>query len=164
MRSHAILSRLVIAVVLAAVWILLLNDFSVGGALLGLILGFSVPLFTRAFWPEAPRVRRFGRAVAYVLLVMGDIVVANIQVAYLILFKRNSDLRPRFIAIPLDLRPPEAIAILAGTITLTPGTVSCDLSADGRSLLVHGLNIVAEDTAVAGIKHRYEARLKEIFS
>ncbi len=47
---------------------------------------------------------------------------------------------PRYVTVPLDLTTPEAIAVLAGTITMTPGTVSADLSADGRALLVHCLD------------------------
>ena len=65
--------------------------------------------------------------------------------------------------IPLELRSPEAITALAGTISLTPGTVSCDLSADGRSLLVHCLDAPDAEEAVRQMKERYEARLMEIF-
>jgi multicomponent K+:H+ antiporter subunit E len=65
--------------------------------------------------------------------------------------------------VPLEIRAPEAITTLASTITLTPGTVSSDLSDDGRSLLVHCLDAPDGDEVVAQIKQRYEARLKEIF-
>jgi multicomponent K+:H+ antiporter subunit E len=66
--------------------------------------------------------------------------------------------------VPLDIRVPEGIATLAGTITMTPGTVSSDLSADGKALLVHGLHVPDEDDTIATIKSRYEARLLEIFA
>jgi multicomponent K+:H+ antiporter subunit E len=59
---------------------------------------------------------------------------------------------------------PEAITMLAGTITLTPGTVSADLSDEGHSLLVHVLHTEDPDAVRDDIKSRYEARLKEIFS
>jgi multicomponent K+:H+ antiporter subunit E len=67
------------------------------------------------------------------------------------------------VTVPLELRSPEAITVLAGTITMTPGTVSCDLSADGRSLLVHCLDAPDAEEAVRQMKARYEARLMEIF-
>lgn len=152
-----------LSLVLAAVWVLLLNSFDLGGIVLGLLLGFLVPLLTSIFWPSPPRLRSYPKAIAYFLLVLWDIVVANIQVAYLILFRPAKQLRSRFITVPLDLRSPEALTVLAGTITMTPGTVSCDFSADQRSLLVHCLDIADEAAAVADIKQRYEARLKEIF-
>ena len=153
----------ILSLALAVVWVLLLNDFSLGSFLFGLILGWLIPLFTSAYWPGVPRVRRPLKIAAYGLLVLYDIVVANLEVAYLILFKRNADLKSRFFVVPLDLRTPEAVAILAGTITMTPGTVSCDLSSDGGSPLVHGLNVPDPDAAAAAIKGRYESRLKEIF-
>ncbi|MCH2394433.1 Na+/H+ antiporter subunit E [Oceanibaculum sp.] len=153
----------IMVLILTLLWMVLLNDFSVGGLVLGVILGIGITLLTSRLWPGAPRIASYPKAFAYFFLVLWDIVVANVQVAGLILFKRNADLKPDFISIPLDIRTPEAITLLAGTITMTPGTVSCDLSADGRSLLVHGLNIEDAPAAIADIKKRYEARLKEIF-
>lgn len=158
-----LLPQPLLSLVLAAIWILLLNSFDLGGIVLGLLLGFAVPLLTGVFWPSPPRLRSYPKAFAYLALVLWDIVVANLQVAYLILFRPAGQLRSRFITVPLDLRSPEAITMLAGTITMTPGTVSCDFSADQRSLLVHCLDIGDEAAAVADIKQRYEARLKEIF-
>jgi multicomponent K+:H+ antiporter subunit E len=84
-------------------------------------------------------------------------------VAYLILFRRNADLQSRFITMPIDLRTPEAITVLAGTITMTPGTLSADLSTCGRALLIHCLHAPDPDAVIAEIKQRYEGRLKEIF-
>lgn len=103
------------------------------------------------------------RAVGFLLIVVFDVVVANIQVAYLILFRRPDQLRSRWIAVPLDLTSPEAITVLTGTITLTPGTVASDLSADGRTLLVHCLDVDNEAALVRQIKERYERRIKTIF-
>ena len=75
----------------------------------------------------------------------------------------SSELRTRWVSVPLELSSPEAITVLAGTVTVTPGTVSCDLSADGRYLLVHCLDAPDTEQIVREIKTRYEARLKEIF-
>ncbi len=152
-----------LTLVLTLVWMLLLNDFSVGGFVLGFVLGIVIPLITSQFWPARPRIRAYGRAFVYALIVIWDIAVANVQVARLILFRRAASLHTRWIVIPLELRSPEAITVLAGTITMTPGTVSCDLSADGRALLVHCLDAPDADEAVRQIKDRYERRLKEIF-
>ena len=99
----------------------------------------------------------------YVLIVLWDIVVANVVVAWLILFRRTRDLQPRWIAVPLELRKPEAITVLAGTITLTPGTLSADMSAEGHYLLVHCLHAPDPDAVRDEIKKRYERRLLEIF-
>jgi multicomponent K+:H+ antiporter subunit E len=150
--------------ILTGFWIFLVNDFSLGVLTLGLILGIVVPLYTTRFWARPPRLASLPKATAYFFLVLWDIVVANVQVAYWILFWRNDQLQPRFFTVPLDIRTPEAIATLAGTITMTPGTLSSDLSADGRALLIHGLHVPDVADAVATIKSRYEARLLEIFA
>jgi multicomponent K+:H+ antiporter subunit E len=148
---------------LVTMWMLVLNEASLGGFLLGLGFGTLVPLFTAPFWPERPAVRYGRPLIAYVLLVIGDIIVANFHVARLILFRRNRDMRSCWLSIPLDLQSAEAITVLAGTISLTPGTVSADISTDGCHLLVHALDTGEPEAEVARIKARYESRLMEIF-
>ena len=64
---------------------------------------------------------------------------------------------------PLDLVEPESITVLAGTITMTPGTLTAEIAADGHSLLVHCLHAPDPDGVRDDIKARYERRLKEIF-
>ena len=152
-----------LTVLLAIVWILLQNEFSPGMAVFGVILGVIIPRATAQWWPDRPQGFRLGKMFAYVILVIWDIIIANIQVAWIVLTRRNSKLRPAWVVIPLELRSPEAITVLAGTITLTPGTVSADLSDNGHTLLVHALDAADPDAVRDEIKQRYEARLKEIF-
>ena len=152
-----------LTIVLIFIWAMLNNSVSLGVIVVGAILGVLIPLFTAPYWPKQPKMKNFPMIVEYILVVFWDIVVANVVVAWTILFMRNRDIHSNWVAIPLDLRTPEAITVLAGTITLTPGTVSSDLSADGRSLLVHCLNADNTDAVRDQIKQRYERRLKEIF-
>lgn len=148
---------------LLAIWLLMLNSLSMGGLVLGSIFAVLVPIYTAAFWPDRPGMRWGLPLLFFLLLVVRDIVVANFHVARLILFRRNRDLRPAWLAIPLDLHSAEAITLLAGTISLTPGTVSADISTDGRHLLVHALDVADPAAEIAHIKARYERRLMEIF-
>lgn len=152
-----------LTVTLTLIWLLLANGFSVGDLLVGLVLGLSIPRLTASFWPDRPHIQNYGKAFAYVLLVIYDIVVANIQVAMIILFRPLKSLNTCWVCVPLELTNPEAITVFAGTITMTPGTVSCDLSADGRALLVHCLDAADPEATVRDMKTRYEARLMEIF-
>ena len=149
---------------LIAVWLLLPNTFSLGGLLLAIVVGILVPVLTAPFWPNRPRLRFGWPMIDYAAVVLWDIVVANFQVARLIIFRRDCDLRSRWLVIPLELRSAESITTLAATISLTPGTVSADVAADGRSLLVHALSVDDEAAEVARIKSRYEARLMRIFA
>jgi len=152
-----------LSAVLVVVWLLLLNSITVGGFVLGLAVGLVVPLVTAPFWQNRPPLRFGWPMIEYLLVVIFDILVANFGVARLILFRRNRDLRSAWLAIPLELRTPEAVTVLAGTISLTPGTVSADVSGDGRSLLVHALDVTDRAGEVQRIKQRYERRLMRIF-
>ena len=147
---------------LLVVWLLLGNTLAPGQILLGLLLALALPLFTVRFWPDRPRLRRPLKIPAYILMLLWDITVANLTVARLILGPTDR-LRPAFIRLPLDLRHDFAIVVLANTISLTPGTVSADLSPDRRSLLIHALDVEDAEKTVALIKHRYERPLQEIF-
>ena len=157
------LPRPFLSLVLLIVWLLMNNAFSLGQILLGLILAMGIPLLTEPLQTQQMAVKRPLKLIKYIMVLMWDIVVANIQVAWIVLTKRNADMRPNWVVIPLDLRSPEAITILAGTITLTPGTVSADLSDEGKSLLVHALDADDPDAVRDDIKQRYERRIKEIF-
>ncbi|PBN44549.1 Na+/H+ antiporter subunit E [Sphingobium sp. D43FB] len=152
-----------LTLLLVTMWMLVLNSLSIGGFLLGLFFAIVVPLFTAPFWPDRPQMRLGLPLLGYAFLVLWDIVVANFQVARLILFRRNRDFRSCWLSIPLELRSAEAITLLAGTISLTPGTVSTDISTDGRHLLVHALDTGDAAGEITRIKTRYERRLLEIF-
>lgn len=152
-----------LTVTLTLIWLLLANGFSLGGLIVGLVLGLTIPRITASFWPDRPHIQNYGKAVAYVLLVIYDVIVANVQVALIILFRPLKSLNTCWVCVPLELTNPEAITVFAGTITMTPGTVSCDLSADGRALLVHCLDAPDPEATVRDMKTRYEARLMEIF-
>ncbi len=160
---NRILPHPLLTLTLTLVWLMLMNNVSLGGVVFGLILGVLIPLITAPYWPNRPRLRNLPMIVEYILVVLWDICVANVIVAWTILFKRNVDLKSAWITVPLDLRTPEAITILAGTITMTPGTVTSDMAADGRALLVHCLDTDDPDAVRDEIKSRYERRLKEIF-
>ncbi|MFN3722641.1 MAG: Na+/H+ antiporter subunit E [Paracoccaceae bacterium] len=155
---HPLLSLL-----LFVTWILLVNQIKVGSLVMALILAIIIPMLTAPYWPNRPTVNKIPAFAAYVLLVLWDIVLANFEVARIVLFMRNENIRSRWLAVPLDLKTPEAITILAGTITMTPGTVSSDMSSCGRVLLVHALHAPDPDAIINDIKTRYEARLKRIF-
>lgn len=152
-----------VSLTLVGVWLLLVNTVTLNAVVFGAILGLALPLLTRAYWPKAPRLRNPRMIAEYVVIVLWDIMLANIQVARIILFLPRDQLRPAWITVPVSLRSPEAITVLAGTITMTPGTVSCDIAADGRSILVHCLHAPDPGSVSAEITTRYARRLMEIF-
>lgn len=153
-----------LSALLALVWVLLSGSLSVNTLVLAVALGLILPLVTARYWPDRPRLISPWRLLAYVGLVVWDIVVASFQVARIVLFMPRDQIKSAWITVPVDLPSPEAMAVLAGTITLTPGTLTADVSADGRALLIHALHAPDPDATRDDIKTRYEARLRRIFT
>ena len=154
-----------LTLVLIIIWFFLVNTVTFGHFLLGTLLGIAIPWFTNRFWPERPMIAKpFLLFRFFFITFVTDVIVANITVVRLFLQPDISRLRPRFIEIPLDTQDLMVITILASVISLTPGTVSAEVSADRQTLIVHGLDVADEKRAVQTIKTRYEAPLKEIFS
>lgn len=169
-----------LSLMLLAIWLLLNNSLGPGNIVLGTILALTLSRLTANFWPERPRLRKPLILLAYLVRLFGDILIANLQVAVLILGPRKR-LRPTFVALPLELTDPFAITVLASVISLTPGTVSVDVlpvappgagsrepgapntRADHQRLLVHSLDAEDAERLCQHLKQRYEAPLLEMF-
>ncbi|EWH11543.1 monovalent cation/H+ antiporter subunit E [Catenovulum agarivorans DS-2] len=161
------------SILLLVIWLLLNNSLSFGQVLLGTILAISIPIFTRPFTEQNPSVKRPALAIKQLLVVLLDIITANIQVAILIVGP-NKRLRPAFVKVPLDMTDALPITLLASTVSLTPGTVSAEVypiseehhTSDNKTpryLLIHVLDLQDEAKLIEQIKTRYEAPIKEIF-
>lgn len=150
-----------LSLTLFVLWLLLVNTVSPGHILLATLFAVAVPAFTRPFWPQAQPVRRPLLLVRLLLRLAFDILMANLVVARLILGPMRR-LNPAFVRYPLMLENEYAIMILASIITLTPGTVSADVTPDRRALIVHSLDLKDEEELVRQIRTRYELPLKEI--
>lgn len=151
-----------LSILLLVVWLLMARSIAPGQILLGGALALLIPLATYRFWDAQPHVARPWLLLRFVLRVLGDILVANIQVAWLIINPRQR-MRPAFVEYPLMLEERFTITLLASTISLTPGTVSANLRMDGKSLLIHTLDMEDEDALIETIRERYERPLKEIY-
>jgi multicomponent K+:H+ antiporter subunit E len=152
-----------LTLLLTLCWLLLVNGWSLNSLVFGFGLGVAIPFFTSPFWPSQPRLAKPLKIAEYLAVELWDIVVANVVVAWTVLFKSNAARSPGWVTVPLELRTPEAITTLAGTITMTPGTLTADVSAEGHALLVHCLDAPDPDAVRDEIKSRYERRLMEIF-
>jgi multicomponent K+:H+ antiporter subunit E len=155
---HPLLSLL-----LLLFWVLLNDSLAAGQILLGALLGLVIPLFTKRFWPEMVEIRRPFAALKLAAVVLYDIIVANFVVARVVLGPSET-IKPAFVHVPLDLEGDFPVTLLAGVISLTPGTLSAELDAERQCLLVHALSEEAPDSLVPRIKERYEALIKEIFA
>ncbi len=151
-----------LSLLLIVMWLLLTNSLNLGQLLPGGLLGVAIPLLCRRFLLEVPPVRKPAKLVSFALLVLYDIVIANVHVARLVLGRRDR-LRPAFVEVPIEIRDEFVLAVLSSVLSLTPGTVSAGLSPDHSRLLLHVLDLEDADDLVAQVKTRYEAPLLEIF-
>ena len=144
------------------VWLLLVGTVEPAHLLLAAVLAWLLPLVAQRLRDEPAGMRRPWLAARLGLRVLWDIVLSNIEVARRILGP-VSRIRPGFVWVPLELSNPHGIAALAGIITMTPGTLSAELSGDRRHLLVHCFHLEDAAATVAQIKRDYESPLREIF-
>lgn len=147
-----------------AFWLLLNQSLSLGhlllGAAAGLIGGWSLAALKQ---PKA-RPRRLATMVRLAGLVFADIVRSNIAVARIILGLEHRGYTSGFVEIPLELRDPYGLAILACIITSTPGTLWVEFDAATGTLTIHVLDLIDKTAWVRTIKGRYERALLEIFA
>lgn len=143
-------------------WLLLNSTLDPAHLLLAAILAVALPLLLAPLRPDPPQPRSWATVLRLTAIVLWDVVVSAWQVARAVLGPQ-ARLKPGFVWVPLDLTSPHGIAVLGAIITMTPGTLTADLSLDRKYLLVHGLDVGDEAELIRSIKERYERPLLEIF-
>lgn len=153
----------VMSISVAIFWLLLNNTLDPAHVVFAVFLGWLLAFATRRMVDERSRLAAPWVALRLSCVVVYDVIKSNIDVAILIIGPK-SRIRSRFIEVPCDLGDPKAVAALAGIITMTPGTLSVDISEDRRTITIHSLHAPEPELIVAAIKNRYERPLGEIFS
>ena len=158
---------MVMCIFLFLLWLILNGKVTLEICLFGVVITGAVYAFCVAALgcrPQTERrfLKRLGGYVVYGAILVREIIRANLAVMRVI-WSRKPDYHPAIVRVHAPLEKPVSRMLLSNSITLTPGTVSCDLSEDGRALLVHCLHAPDPDAVRIEIQERYEARLKEIF-
>lgn len=151
-----------LSALLAASWIALQQSLALPQLITAAVLGWGLPQLLHGFLGPATRLRNGRTALRFTLLVLHDIVVANFTVARMVLSPWSQP-QPGWVEVPLDIRHPTGIVLLATVITTTPGTVSCIVDEPGRRILVHALDCPDAAAMAADMKARYERPLMEMF-
>lgn len=152
-----------LSLALFAVWLLLNQALDPTTLLMAAVLAVVVPLITQELRPARVRMRRPGVALRLVGRVAVDLVSSALEVARLLLTRRTDDIHAHFVQVPLDLRDPNGLAVLAMILCLTPGTAWAELARDGSTLRIHMFHLDDDQAFIALIKERYEHPLMEIF-
>jgi multicomponent Na+:H+ antiporter subunit E len=149
-----------LVVVLALGWAAATGVFTIANLALGAVLAAVAALLIRDRLLTSGRLRRAGRLMSLMLLFIRELMVSATRVAVLVLrpdMKRH--LQPGIIAFPLTATSDAEITVLANLITLTPGTLSVDVSEDRRFLFVHALSARNEAALVAEIRSGFETKV-----
>lgn len=149
---------------LLALWLILNESFAAGHVLLGAVLALGgVAVYSR-LQPAANRVRNRPLAAVQLLgLVLADIVRSNLAVARIVLGLGADKRTAAFLSLPLELRHPGALAVVACIITATPGTTWVRYDRAAGVVTIHVLDLIDEQAWIRLFKERYERRLREIF-
>lgn len=155
---------LLLIVTLTVVWLLLSAELSAASFIFGAALSAVLALSIRRLRPVQPRVRNLHLIFPLVAAVLADILRSNLSVARIVLgVVRTRPVRSGFLDIPLELHDPHGLTVLAIIVTSTPGTSWAGVSPDGRTLRLHVLDLVDEETWIENFKKQYERRLSRIF-
>ncbi len=153
-----------LTIVLTVMWLLLNQTLALGHIVLGAVLAMALSWAARRLRPLQPRLDCLHLVPLLLVRVLRDIVRSNIAVARIVLgLVRDREVRSGFVDIPLDMRDPHALAVLAGIVTSTPGTVWVDLAHDHSRVTLHVLDLRDDEEWISWIKERYETLLMRIF-
>jgi multicomponent K+:H+ antiporter subunit E len=152
-----------LSVALLAAWLLLNESFAAAHILLGAALGLGGGLVLAKLQAPQGRLRRPAAVVQLLFLVLEDIVRSNIAVARIVLSPATRQRVAGFLSMPLELRHPGGLAVMACIITATPGTSWARHDAARNIVTIHVLDLVDEEEWIRTFKQRYERRLQEIF-
>jgi multicomponent Na+:H+ antiporter subunit E len=152
-----------INVVLAFTWAAVAGSFTLLNVLFGFLLGGLALSLIREQAGAPNYFRRALMVMQLVIIFLSELVQSSVRVAAIVLAPKR-DLAPAIVAYPLDVESDFQITILANLITLTPGTLSLDVSEDGRTLYIHCIDVPDTDAAIADIKLTFERRIMETFA
>lgn len=148
-------------VILALAYVALKGAFTFPNLAIGFLIGYAVLLVTEHIAGRPGYARRVIRILAFALFFTQELVKSNFRVAYDVLSPRPQ-MSPAVVAIPLDVTSDLEITLLANLITLTPGTLSLDVSTDKRTLYIHAMYVEDVHELRHSIKDGFERRLMEV--
>jgi multicomponent Na+:H+ antiporter subunit E len=148
-------------ILLAIAWSALTSQFYPLNLLFGYLLGFLLLWIIFRNQEGQKYFYRVPKIIEFLIFFLAELVRANLRVARIVLSPRPQ-IRPGVIAVPLDIETDVEITLLTNLLTLTPGTLSLDVSTDHRVLFVHTVDFSNVDEFRAEIKDGFERRIMEI--
>lgn len=149
-------------ILLSMIWIALTGSLAIPNFIFGFLLSFLIMWVVKS--GEAEQKKYFvviPRVISFVFYFLYELIKANIQVAYDVITPKFY-MTPGIVSVPLDAKTDIEITLLANIISLTPGTLSLDVSDDRKVLYVHSMYIRDKDEFIMDIKNGFERKLLQI--
>jgi multicomponent Na+:H+ antiporter subunit E len=146
---------------LAIVWAASRGSLDSANLVSGFVFGYVVLWLIRPALAETSYFRKVAQTAGFVVFFTKELFLANLRVAQDVLSPRPRR-RPGIVAVPLDITGEAEIAFLANVITLTPGSITLDVSPDRSTLYVHGMFVDDPETFRHEIKDGFERRIREL--
>lgn len=158
------MSLVLLTIVLALGWAAATGSFTLPNLLLGALVSGAGLFVVRRYVSRPQLLPRAWRIVSLALLFIGELVISALRVARLVIRPDlNAHIRPAIIAFPLSVTSDAEITLLANLITLTPGTLSVDVSEDRRFLYIHVIHVTDRAAFIKDLADGFEAKVMGAF-
>ena len=154
-------NQFLLNILLAIAWMLLTGVVTAENFIEGLIIGYIILWVSKAAFGGTKYFKKILKAISFFFYFVKELIVANLKVAFDIITPKDY-MRPGIVAVPLDAETDMEITLLANLITLTPGTLSLDVSTDKKVLYIHTLYLDDTEKFKTEIKNGMEKRLLEV--
>lgn len=156
------MTLLALNLVLALFWAMATGEVTLLTIGSGFVVGMLVLHLVGPVLDDSRYAIRFFLAINLALFFLRELLVSSVRVAIDVL-RPTFTMRPAIIRVPLDVHDDVQITLLANLISLTPGTLSVDVSEDKSNLYVHAM--YGDDPAwvVRRVKEKFERRIQEVF-
>ncbi len=152
---------LLLNLLLAIAWVALTGNYEAGNFVIGFVLAYLVLQLTQHSKAATRYVTNLRLGLIFTLFFLKEMVVSSLRVAFKVL-SPNMNLHPAVVAIPLDVKSDATITLLGNLITLTPGTLTLDVSTDRTTMYVHTMDVGDVESFRKSIKDGFERRILEI--
>lgn len=146
---------------LAIAWVALTGDYEAGNFAVGFVLAYLVIRLTQHSQMAVRYVKKIQLILFFIVFFLKELVFSSLRVAVQVL-SPTMKMRPAVVAVPLDVKSDEAITLLGNLITLTPGTLTIDVSSDRSTMYVHTMNMEDVESFRRSIKDGFERRILEV--
>ncbi len=146
---------------LALFWAAVAGEIDVANILVGFVVGHAVLWLARPLLPTTTYFAKVPLAIRFFVFFLWELLLANLRVAWDVLTPKAYR-RPGVVAVPLDAKTDAEITLLANLVTLTPGSLSLDVSPDRRTLFVHAMFVDDPEEFRRDIKQGFERRVLEL--